>query len=144
MNQQQQQRMAAVGTDKELSDLLDFSMVSQRGWAGGGGFKDPGGFACARCFGAAEGEETRARKLDVMGFRCAVFVCVHMCGDLFIFKLKRSLCPSSPPFPSNPYCFLAGSAEVGWFFFLFWMGNSGETSRRCVFSASALAAGRPG
>ncbi|XP_053905765.1 transcription factor E2-alpha isoform X12 [Cuculus canorus] len=27
MNQQQQQRMAAVGTDKELSDLLDFSMM---------------------------------------------------------------------------------------------------------------------
>uniref|UniRef100_A0A493SUM1 Uncharacterized protein n=1 Tax=Anas platyrhynchos platyrhynchos TaxID=8840 RepID=A0A493SUM1_ANAPP len=26
---QQQQRMAAVGTDKELSDLLDFSMVSE-------------------------------------------------------------------------------------------------------------------
>ncbi|XP_034767951.1 transcription factor E2-alpha isoform X2 [Acipenser ruthenus] len=28
MNQQQQQRMAAVGTDKELSDLLDFSAFS--------------------------------------------------------------------------------------------------------------------
>lgn len=28
---QQQQRMAAVGTDKELSDLLDFSMVSEHG-----------------------------------------------------------------------------------------------------------------
>ncbi|XP_058870249.1 transcription factor E2-alpha isoform X13 [Acipenser ruthenus] len=28
MNQQQQQRMAAVGTDKELSDLLDFSALS--------------------------------------------------------------------------------------------------------------------
>ncbi|XP_029469842.1 transcription factor E2-alpha isoform X11 [Rhinatrema bivittatum] len=27
MNQQQQQRMAAAGTDKELSDLLDFSMM---------------------------------------------------------------------------------------------------------------------
>lgn len=37
---QQQQRMAAVGTDKELSDLLDFSMVSEgarRGGGGGGG-----------------------------------------------------------------------------------------------------------
>lgn len=35
---QQQQRMAAVGTDKELSDLLDFSMVSARpGGRGPGG-----------------------------------------------------------------------------------------------------------
>lgn len=41
---QQQQRMAAVGTDKELSDLLDFSMVSEgaRRGGGGGGFKGPG------------------------------------------------------------------------------------------------------
>lgn len=36
---QQQQRMAAVGTDKELSDLLDFSMVSE---GARGGFKGPG------------------------------------------------------------------------------------------------------
>ena len=35
---EQQQRMAAVGTDKELSDLLDFSAVreweEQSGWFG--------------------------------------------------------------------------------------------------------------
>lgn len=37
---EQQQRMAAVGTDKELSDLLDFSAVREResspGWFLGG------------------------------------------------------------------------------------------------------------
>lgn len=39
---EQQQRMAAVGTDKELSDLLDFSAVREwessrggSGWQGG-------------------------------------------------------------------------------------------------------------
>lgn len=48
---QQQQRMAAVGTDKELSDLLDFSMVSAR--PGGRG---PGGAGCG-CFGAAGGRK---------------------------------------------------------------------------------------
>lgn len=41
---QQQQRMAAVGTDKELSDLLDFSMVSERGR---GALKAPGLCLCA-------------------------------------------------------------------------------------------------
>lgn len=81
---QQQQRMAAVGTDKELSDLLDFSMVSE-----GPGLR------------SRTGEEMGAWKLAVMGFRCAVFVCMHMCCNLFIFKLKQSCCPSSPPpFPS--------------------------------------------
>lgn len=116
---QQQQRMAAVGTDKELSDLLDFSMVSE----------GPGLRSCT-------GEEMGAWKLAVMGFRCAVFVCMHMCCNLFIFKLKQSCCPSSPPpLPLDVYCFLTGSTERwgGWwvsvffFFFFFLMGNSGET-----------------
>lgn len=31
---EQQQRMAAVGTDKELSDLLDFSAVRLGKWSG--------------------------------------------------------------------------------------------------------------
>lgn len=33
---EQQQRMAAVGTDKELSDLLDFSAVRERESSRGG------------------------------------------------------------------------------------------------------------
>lgn len=50
---QQQQRMAAVGTDKELSDLLDFSMVSEGARRGGGGaLKGPG-----LRVGSWEGEE---------------------------------------------------------------------------------------
>lgn len=46
--------MAAVGTDKELSDLLDFSMVSEgaRRGGGGGALKGPGLWV-----GSWEGEE---------------------------------------------------------------------------------------
>lgn len=105
---QQQQRMAAVGTDKELSDLLDFSMVSE----------GPGLRSCT-------GEEMGAWKLAVMGFRCAVFVCMHMCCNLFIFKLKQSCCPSSPPpsprcilFPHREYREVGGLVGFGVFFFV--------------------------
>lgn len=42
----QQQRMAAAGTDKELSDLLDFSMVSKKAFCAplgeGAGQRQPG------------------------------------------------------------------------------------------------------
>lgn len=70
----------------------------------------------------------------MMGFRCAVFVCMHMCCNLFIFKLKQSLCPSSPLFPSNVYCFLAGSTErwVGVFLDGKFWGNVRELCVLCL------------
>ena len=43
MNEKQQHRMAAVGTDKELNDLLDFSAVRERAECGLGALGGIGG-----------------------------------------------------------------------------------------------------
>lgn len=53
---EQQQRMAAVETDKELSDLLDFSAVRERALGGSGRWVVMGGGECDTGLGIGGGQ----------------------------------------------------------------------------------------
>lgn len=112
---QQQQRMAAVGTDKELSDLLDFSMVRARGrglrGAGRGGLRR-GGNASLRT----------GRDGFQMGRVCAQ---AHV-RQLVYFQVKAKPLPLLPPPSPSPRAYLVSSWRGGSGFVGSWMGNAGE------------------
>lgn len=81
---QQQQRMAAVGTDKELSDLLDFSMVSKHGLGWGVDQKSWGLWLR----GVSELQEggNVSLEIDRDGFQMCPCLCVCTCAATCLFS----------------------------------------------------------